>query len=480
MDNNENKEDFIQHFINVGIGTVINLLLGLLTTPIITRIVDPAEYGKFNIFNTYVELALAVCFLGLDNGIVRYFYNSKTINDKRSLLKLCFISPIIAASIVSISFYSLIKLKVIDVIFDKYTIILLCAYVLVNIWDRFSTLILRLTYRTKEYSLCTVIQKVVYCIIVFFYIFAIKNCDLSMLVVSSLLSILASAIFATYITRDNWDFKNVQIPTNSKEIFKYSLPFIAFTCIDSLLDSIDKLTIEELCSEYEVGIYGSALALVAIFITIKKIFETIWVPMQTEHYSMDEDGKDFIQKGNKYITLIMFFVGINIVLFKDVISIFLGESYREASQLFPFLFLGQTMYAISDTTVSGIDYSKKSYLHIVAGGFALIVDLVLNLYLVKNIGIKGAAISTCVALLVFYIFRTFFSIKNYYIDYKISKTLIMFTLVFAYCYLSTSLLNLVANIVSYIVIMVIFYVLYRKDINEFVFILIEMIKDKFV
>ena len=50
-----------------------------------------------------------------------------------------------------------------------------------------------------------------------------------------------------------------------------------------------------------------------------------------------------------------------------------------------FLFLGQTMYAISDTTVSGIDYSKKSYLHIIAGGFALAVDIGLNIYLVENI-----------------------------------------------------------------------------------------------
>lgn len=466
MENNSEEKTFLKHFLNVGTGTIINIFLGLITTPIITRIVDPSEFGKFSIFNTYVDIALAICFLGLDNGIVRFFYNKEDISYRRSLLKICFVAPLLSALIMSFIFVVLNFSGVVNTSFTKLTIILLCAYVIVNIWDRFSTLLLRLTYKTKQYSICTVIQKVVYCLIIALYIVAIKKFDVTMLIVSSLLSVVASAVYASTITKDNWQFTEVDFPNNKVEVFKYSLPFIIYASVDSLLDSVDKLTIDAYCNKYDVGIYSSALAIIAIFITVKKIFDAVWLPMRTEHYVKDEEGKEFIQKANVYITLILFFIGINLILFKDLICYILGEEYRYANVLLPYLFLGQTMYSISDTTLSGIDYSKKSYLHVVSGVVSLVVDLVLNIILIQKIGIIGAALATCLALFVFYCLRTYFSTKNYYINYYVKKTVIMFVVLLISSSVSIYINKVLVNIISYLLSLLIFYILYKDNIKD--------------
>ena len=42
---------------DVGVGTFVNILLGLITTPLITRIADPSEYGQLAVFN-----AMRICF----------------------------------------------------------------------------------------------------------------------------------------------------------------------------------------------------------------------------------------------------------------------------------------------------------------------------------------------------------------------------------------------------------------------------------
>ena len=63
MGNKKEDVSFIQHFLNVGIGTFINLLLGFISTPLITRIADPSEYGQLSIFNAYADIAPSTVFL---------------------------------------------------------------------------------------------------------------------------------------------------------------------------------------------------------------------------------------------------------------------------------------------------------------------------------------------------------------------------------------------------------------------------------
>ena len=114
MGNKKEDVSFIRHFLNVGIGTFINLLLGFISTPLITRIADPSEYGQLSIFNAYADIALAILFIGLDRGIVRYFYAEEKAEDKKSLLKLCFLGPMISAFAVLAVYFVLSNFNVIS------------------------------------------------------------------------------------------------------------------------------------------------------------------------------------------------------------------------------------------------------------------------------------------------------------------------------------------------------------------------------
>ena len=69
-----NKTSPIKHFFIISGGTFLNLLIGLFTTPIITRLVNPTEYGQLSIFNMYTGIALLVFCLGLDQSLVRFYY----------------------------------------------------------------------------------------------------------------------------------------------------------------------------------------------------------------------------------------------------------------------------------------------------------------------------------------------------------------------------------------------------------------------
>ena len=90
-----NNKSVLSHFVTIGAGTFINMLLSFLTTPIITRLVDPTEYGQLSIFTIYTGIALMVLCIGLDQALVRYYYDKDETIYKQSLLKLCFLLPMI-------------------------------------------------------------------------------------------------------------------------------------------------------------------------------------------------------------------------------------------------------------------------------------------------------------------------------------------------------------------------------------------------
>lgn len=144
-----------------------------------------------------------------------------------------------------------------------------------------------------------------------------------------------------------------------KELIKYGYPYIISMGVTTLFQAIDKISLNMYCSYSEVGIYSSTMSLVNVFAIIQTTFNTLWAPMAVEHYSKDKDDRAFYYNGNQYITIIMYFLGVSLILCKDVFSILLGAKYREAAYILPFLIFNPIMYTISETTVNGLVFMKK-------------------------------------------------------------------------------------------------------------------------
>ena len=121
------KNSFLKHFFVIGSGTVINMLIGLITTPLITRIVDPIEYGQFSIFTMYSNIAVMVLCLGLDQALVRYYYENEEIEYKRELLFKCIKLPMIISLLVCLIIISLSAFSIVEFEFNTTIMILLCG-----------------------------------------------------------------------------------------------------------------------------------------------------------------------------------------------------------------------------------------------------------------------------------------------------------------------------------------------------------------
>ena len=97
-----NKPSVFKHFISIGTGTVLSMLVGFLTTPVLTRLVGTAEYGQYSIFTMYASIALMVLCMGFDQALIRYFYRFDTIDYQRIILRECVTLPLLCTLLTAI------------------------------------------------------------------------------------------------------------------------------------------------------------------------------------------------------------------------------------------------------------------------------------------------------------------------------------------------------------------------------------------
>ena len=67
--------NLFKKFIAFAMGNGIVFILSLISTPIITRVIDANNMGKFSMFTTITSLIILTVQMGLDQAYVRYYYD---------------------------------------------------------------------------------------------------------------------------------------------------------------------------------------------------------------------------------------------------------------------------------------------------------------------------------------------------------------------------------------------------------------------
>lgn len=459
------KNGFFKHFLVIGSGTLISMVIGLLTTPIITRLVAPAEYGQLSMFTMYSGIFLMILCVGLDQSLVRYFYTLNEMPYKSYILKKCVYLPMVLGLICSII---LILIKALGYSVFGFTwiqLVLFVLYMVLQILNRFSILIIRLEHHSKKYSLINILNKVLYVVFAIIMLKDVRINGSNSLIIATVAAYFIVTVLSVVYEKNIWCTKidnSYEKTVRFMEIVKYGFPYVFSMGISTLFQYLDKIVLSYYCGYEEVGIYASASTFVAIFALIQSTFNTLWAPISVEHFEHNPEDKSFFQKGNQWITVIMFTVGIFLLAGKDVFVLLLGEKYREASKIIPFLMFNPIMYTISETTVNGIVFMKKSKMQILVAAGACITNLIGNLLLVPSLGGKGAAISTGISYIIFFTLRTFISNRYYYINFKLKKFYFLTFSMVGYAFYNTFFEGGIYTIIIAILEILAVFILYKE------------------
>lgn len=288
------------------------------------------------------------------------------------------------------------------------------------------------------------------------------------------------------------DFNEIHFKRHLKPALRLFLPTIAtsiYTMLDKTLigiivpDSIaivsnDGTTIFENAANLENGYYESAEKIVKMSMMIVTSLGTVMIPRNSQEIASGKINKfiDNIYKALKFV----FFLGIPIMFGILAVSInfcpwFFGAGYEKVPYLM--MIFSPLVVIIGISNVLGVQClipqrkDKQFAIAIIAGA---IINLVLNLFLIKFFWSYGAAISSVVAELIITIIMvillrkqiSFFNVVKENWKYILSG-IIMFSIVFlTQLFLESSVLNTLLLIVEGIIVYFLFLILLK---DRFIF-----------
>lgn len=433
----ENKESLLTSFIKYFYGNFVVLLLGLIQLPLTTRVLETQEYGKTTMFTTAVTVIYIFAILGLDQAYIRYFYKDGV--NRKTLFVQCLIPPFILILILS-AVYVLFSDLFNTFLFGASgidIIIPVVAYTVISVFERFLFLNIRMEQNGVLYSNLNILSKVlnVSFIILFAYLL---GSDFRVVMYAFTLSLgtvtLLIGIRYLYVTRK---IKITRHDVSEKELLAYGIPFIPMLLMEWLLSSMDKWSIKIFNDFSETGIYGSAMQIMTIILTVKITFVAFWSPVAMEKYESrpEEECKDFFADMFDKVQFLCMCAAFLLTIFRGLIVLILGRDYREAVYIIPFLTLMPILSIMFEMTGQGVKFTGKIKYFNYASLAAIICNLIGNTLLVPRYKGIGAALATAVTYIVYFAIGTYFSKKCYPVKYRIgmfSVSLIMYVVYAAY------------------------------------------------
>lgn len=455
----------IKKFLEYGIGNIVVLLVSLVTTPIITNMLSPNEYGKASLFINFCNIASLIVLTGMDQVYMRFYYE-KTEN-KYNLLNNIF-KYISISLCIFLTCLIFLRNEISKFIlgYESLTIIVIIVLnVITLVFMRIGFCSIRMQQKGKLYSYSQIIGKFIYILamIVFYYIYKDNYKTLALTIFSTNLFI---TIYLIYIDRDNIKKSICHRKTKNYsfgEKIKFGIPFVFSSIFIWIFKSSDTIIIKNIIGYKYVGIYSIAFSLIGVVNIIQSTFMNFWTPIANEAFKNDPKNTNFFINVNNMVSYIMLIVCASIVLLKDIVYIILGQKYYQAVYLLPFLIFIPLLSTISETTVQGINFMKKSKYHIYISIICAVLNIVLNIVLVKLLNLQGAAIATAISYFIYFYLRTKISMKVYKVNFNLKKIYIaLITFLVFIVYNSYYSLD-INSIILYVLVLIISTYLYKQQ-----------------
>ena len=461
-------KDLAKNTAIVSIGKICTQLITFFLLPVYTAVLSNEEYGVVDLLNTLTSLLLPIVTLQIEQGIFRYLIDCRENNEKQIKLITTIIRFMIIQSIACI----VIFLCVSPFIHNEYKYFLI-ANLLMGIFSSLLLQICRGLGDNATYAIGSFITGAFTVVLNVIFIVAFRWGAYGMLGATAI----SNFICAVYIFLKRKIYKYIKpIQFDKKilkEIIKYSVPLIPNMISWWIVSASDRTIISAVIGIAQNGIYSAANKFSGVFTTLYSVFNLTW----TESASININSEDRDEFFSKILDFVIRFFGClclgTIAVMPFAFNILINEKFAEAYYQIPILILG-SVFNILVSFVGSIYVAKKLTKEIAKTSvISAVINIFVNIVLIKSIGLYAASISTVIAYALMFIYR-WIDVKKY-VKFNVNKIL-MFALTIMYgitiftYYLKNTMISVVV-----LVIVVVFAII--TNLNSVSY-LKQIVKDK--
>ncbi|MBR0512927.1 MAG: oligosaccharide flippase family protein [Clostridia bacterium] len=395
--------------------------IGMLTTPLFTRIMTESEYGRYNVYNSWCSIFTVFVTLSISgNCFTRGLVVAEGKQKQREL----------ASSFYGLGLTILALYIIVYLLFSNYinTVTGLSSYLFLmmgvdfvtvqasNLWINSK----RVNYEYKGIIVLTFLITIMRPLIAILLVLhssetAQVEARLTGVAISNILlfSWIIIYIFAKgkkYYIRDNW-----------KYALSFCIPLIPHYLSQTILNQSDRIMISRYIGNAEAGYYSVAYTIAAIIFTFNSaIAQTLdpWIYQSIKNKSLDRIGP-ISYKLTAIIALMNFSV---MIIAPEVLTIMAPNSYHNALWVIPPVTASVFFQFMYDLFASFQFYFKKTKWIAIGSCIGAVLNIILNAVFIPVFGFVAAGYTTMVCYVIFGVLHYFFMrkvCKEYLDGYKI-------------------------------------------------------------
>jgi O-antigen/teichoic acid export membrane protein len=396
-----------QQILRFSVGPPLAALLGFVALPITARIFPVADVGRINIFNTFLSLSLMFLLLGMDQAYVREYHET---DSKQALFKECFLPGLLLLLLCSLLLFpsSAMMARWLYGEARPGLFLLSLLAVLFAYSGRFLSLIVRMQERGLAYSLSQVLPKLATVVLLVSYFMVKFPPTFTSLLTLNIVGLLLVVMVFGWNTRKEWLASHAARMDSRrlKTMLGYALPLVPAGVVYWGLAASSTIALRIYSGFSELGIYAMAMSIAGVGAIFQSVFATIWMPTV---YKWNASGIDIDKKVERVRDALLSVVVMVFVLagcFSWLLEYLLPSAYSQVKYIVICCLAQPLLFTLSESTVVGINLTRKTHYGLLACLLALIASVAVNIALVPAYGARGAAVAQAAGFFVFLVART--------------------------------------------------------------------------
>lgn len=410
MDNQQVKQNnkaLLTGTIIYAIGNLGTKILTFLIVPLYTYYINTSDMGDYDLLITSISLLVPLISLRISDATYNWMIMRTASNELcikatyNYLLKSCAIAVIIIS------------------VFSQYlhiwnVVLFLAILVLEPLLDT-TQKILRGLKNQKLFAVSGIIYTgilvtlnfVTVCIMKLGVTSLLVNIIISHIISITLIFCLEKQMRCLTVTVEKKELKVTQM-----EMLKYSMPLVPSTLSWWVMSVSDRYVIRFFLGSSYNGIYAIATKFPSVLQTFFVLFNNAWTDMALANLNSKEENSKYVSDIFEKMYMFSFsMLCFLIPLTKVVTQVILSADYKTGSVYIGFLYLGAIFQGFSTFASVGYLQKKKTAKVSTSSAAGAIMNLLMDLLLIKTAGLFAASLSTYAGFFIMWLVRMY-GIRN--------------------------------------------------------------------
>lgn len=457
------EKTLFKNTIIITIGKVCTQLVTFLLLPLYTSILSTEEYGTVDLLNTLVSLLLPIVTFQVEQAVFRHLIDNRENEEEKKRI----ISTSIFSVILQCVVYLMIFFIISPFVNNEYKYFLatnVIAYIFASLMQQ----IARGLGDNTKYAIGSFISAFTTIIVNILLLVVFKFGARGMLIANMSGQAICAMYYIIFLKIPKYvsykEFKKELL----KKLWKYSLPLIPNAISWWVFNASDRVIVSSVLGIAQNGILSAAHKFSTVYITLYNIFNMGWTEMVALHIN-DEDAKEFLN--NMINTMLKFFtaMGIGIIACMPfVYPIMINSKFAEGYTQVPIMLIGSIFNVVVGLESAIYIANKNTKAVANTSIISATINIVVNLLLIRFVGLYAATISTLTAYLVMSIYRLY-DLKKRHFEVKIETRFIIITIITLIPILIAYYSNNMTLYISGLIIAILYaYCINKKNLNKII------------